>query len=113
MRVLGSSVLAMEVIIVLLAWALAQGLYPDSNQGLVLGLVLALEALLILAIAMLRKPWGVTLGWILQVAVLALGFLVPTMFIIGGIFVVLWFFAVRNGQRVDALRAERAAEADK
>jgi nitrogen fixation-related uncharacterized protein len=53
------------------------------------------------------------LGWILQVAVLALGFLVPTMFIIGGIFVVLWFFAVRNGQRVDALRAERAAEADK
>ena len=113
MRVLGSSVLAMEVIIVLLAWALAQGLYPDSNQALVLGLVLALEALLILAIAMLHKPWGVTLGWILQVAVLALGFLVPTMFIIGGIFVVLWFFAVRNGQRVDALRAERAAETER
>ena len=29
--------------------------------------------------------------------------------IVGGIFVVLWFFAVRNGSRIDALRAERAA----
>jgi hypothetical protein len=34
------------------------------------------------------------------------------MWIVGGIFVVLWFFAVRNGSRIDALRAERAAESD-
>lgn len=113
MRVLGSSVLGMEVIIVLLAWALAQGSNPTVNQGLLLGLVLALEALLIFTIAMLRRPWAVGLGWILQAAVLALGLLVPTMFIIGGIFAVLWFFAVRNGRRVDALRAERAAGTDK
>jgi hypothetical protein len=26
------------------------------------------------------------------------------MFIVGGIFAVLWYFAVRNGSRVDALR---------
>lgn len=112
MRVLGSAVLVMEVIIVMLAWALAQGSNPSVNQGLLLGFVLALEALLILAIVTLRKPWGVTFGWILQGAVLALGFLAPTMFIIGGIFTVLWFFAVRNGRRVDALRAEWAAEPD-
>jgi hypothetical protein len=37
---------------------------------------------------------------------------VPSMWIVGGIFVVLWFFAVRNGSRIDALRAERATESD-
>jgi hypothetical protein len=42
--------------------------------------------------------------------VVALGFLVPLMFIVGGIFAVLWYFAVRNGSRVDRLRAAYAAE---
>jgi hypothetical protein len=40
--------------------------------------------------------------------VLASGFWVPAMWIVGGIFVALWYLAVRNGTRVDALRAQRA-----
>ena len=47
---------------------------------------------------------GPVVGSFLQVVVVALGFLVPLMFIVGGIFAVLWYFAVRNGSRVDALR---------
>jgi len=31
---------------------------------------------------------------------------------VGGIFALLWFYAVRNGSRIDALRAQRAEEAD-
>jgi hypothetical protein len=31
---------------------------------------------------------------------------------VGLVFVALWFLAVRNGTRVDALRAQRAAEGE-
>ncbi|MCH9676387.1 MAG: DUF4233 domain-containing protein, partial [Actinomycetia bacterium] len=34
----------------------------------------------------------------------AAGIVVPTMFLVGGIFALLWFYAVRNGQRVDRAR---------
>jgi hypothetical protein len=33
------------------------------------------------------------------------------MFVVGGIFAVLWFIAVRTGRRVDALREAAQAEA--
>jgi hypothetical protein len=56
------------------------------------------------------RPWGPWWGSFLQFVVVALGFLVPLMFIVGGIFAVLWYFAVRNGSRVDRLRAAYAAE---
>jgi hypothetical protein len=38
------------------------------------------------------------------VIVIASGIAVPTMFFIGGLFALLWFYAVRNGQRVDRAR---------
>jgi hypothetical protein len=49
---------------------------------------------------------------VLQVAVVSIGFLVPLMFVVGGIFAVLWFIAVRTGRRVDALREAAQAEPD-
>lgn len=108
MRVLGSSVLAFEAIVVLLATALAtsNGSVADTGRAWIIGLVLMV--LLVLAIGTLRRPWGVAFGWILQVAVLATSLVVGwSMLIVGGIFAVLWFVAVRTGRRVDALRASR------
>ena len=68
---------------------------------------LALMVLLVLAIGVLGRPWGIAVGWAMQVLVLATSLVVGwTMLIVGGIFVVLWFLAVRNGRRVDALRAQ-------
>jgi hypothetical protein len=52
----------------------------------------------------ITKPIAVPIGWVLQVLVIASGIIVPTMFFIGGLFALLWFFAVRNGQRVDRAR---------
>ncbi len=46
----------------------------------------------ILAIGVLRFPWGVWVGWVLQVVLLATGFILPMMFFVGGLFVALWIF---------------------
>jgi hypothetical protein len=103
MKVLGSAVLAFEAIVVLLAIPAAT--FTNSADGRVAlagGLVLA--ALLLVAIGTLRRPWGVAFGWVLQVLVVASGLVVPAMFIAGGIFALLWFFAVRLGRQVDEAR---------
>ena len=108
-KVLGSAVLAIEAIIVLLAIPVAATNGSVANPGLAIGIGVGLAVILLLAVGTLGRPWGVGLGWVLQVAILATGLLVPLMFIVGAIFVILWFFAIRSGRRVDALRAERAA----
>ncbi len=112
MRVLGSTVLVLEAIVVFLAALVAAGTgaVGGARRSLLIGGVLALA--LIAGVGTLGRPFGVTVGWVLQGFVLAWGLWVPSMWIVGGIFVVLWFFAVRNGSRIDALRAERAAESD-
>ena len=110
MRVLGSSVLITEAIVVMLAALVAAGTGAIDSMGTSLAIGGVLAVVLIVAVGTLGNRFGITLGWILQALVLAWGFLVPAMWIVGGIFAVLWFFAVRNGSRVDALRAQRATQ---
>lgn len=74
--------------------------------GLGLGLGLALAALLIAG--MLRRPWAYALGWALQVAAIALGLLVATMFVLGAIFMALWATAYYLGAKIERERAEWA-----
>jgi hypothetical protein len=113
MRVLGTSVLICEAIVVLLAALVAggTGAADSMSTALLIGGVLAVA--LIVGAGLLRNPVvGITFGWILQLFVLAGGFWVPAMWVVGLVFVALWFLAVRNGTRVDALRAQRAAEGE-
>lgn len=110
MKVLCSSVLAIESIIVFLASLVASTNGSVSSQGLAIGVGSGIAILLILSVGVLRRPWGVAWGWVMQAVVLSIGFLVPLMFVVGGIFALLWFIAVRTGRRVDALReAAKAA----
>jgi hypothetical protein len=106
MRVLCSSVLAIEAIVVLLATSLAtsNGSVGSTTLAWIAGLVLML--LLFAAIGTLRRPWGLTFGWVLQALVLASALVVGwTMVVVGGVFVVLWWLAIHNGSRVDAMRS--------
>jgi len=103
MRVLGSTVLVFEAIVVLLAIPIAINV-SDANATFALVIGIALAGLLILTVGVIMKPIAVPIGWILQVLVIAAGIVVPTMFLVGGIFALLWFYAVRNGQRVDRAR---------
>jgi hypothetical protein len=103
MRVLGSTVLILEAIVVLLAIPIAINV-SDANATYALIIGIALAGLLVLSVGVITRPIAVPIGWVLQVLVIASGIVVPTMFFIGGLFALLWFYAVRNGQRVDRAR---------
>lgn len=103
MKTLGTAVLAMEIIVMLLAAPIAatNGALPDARAAIIgAGVVMVV---LLLAIGALRRgPRGVWVGWVAQAFVLACGFVVPMMFVVGGIFVALWFVALRLGRRVES-----------
>lgn len=103
MRVLGSTVLILEAIVVLLAIPIAINI-SNANATYALIIGIALAGLLVLTVGVITKPIAVPIGWVLQVLVVASGIVVPTMFFIGGLFALLWFYAVRNGQLVDRSR---------
>ena len=62
----------------------------------VLGLVLA---------GMLRHRWAYIAGSILQILVIATGFMVPTMYFLGVIFAIMWFLSIWLFRRVESAAA--------
>lgn len=108
-----SSVLVMEAFIAFFAALTAYGvlgreLGDAARTGLLAGGT-ALALVLGLAPAVLGRPWGYTAGWVLQVVFLATGFVLPTMFFVGGLSVLAWWYAVRTGARLDRENAARDA----
>jgi len=81
------------------ALAAAKGL-PTSSTFLLIGSLLAV--LCILDAGLLRRPWGITLGWALQLATLACAFIVPAMLAVGVLFGALWLMALVQGGAMDA-----------
>ncbi|MCD9197264.1 DUF4233 domain-containing protein [Aeromicrobium wangtongii] len=84
-----------------------------KTAALVLGLGLAL--LCILVAGSLRRPQAYLVGHAIQVAAIAMGFLVPIMFFVGLMFAALWFGAFFLGRKIEddkARWAREAAEAD-
>ncbi|WP_212910200.1 DUF4233 domain-containing protein [Streptomyces sp. TS71-3] len=69
----------------------------------------AVMLLSLLLCGMVTRPGGVQLGWALQVALVAAGFAVPAMFILGAAFAGLWWCSVHFGRKVDVAKAARAA----
>ncbi|MFF4268835.1 DUF4233 domain-containing protein [Streptomyces sp. NPDC001536] len=60
----------------------------------------------------ITRPGGIALGWVLQIALIASGFVVPTMFFLGVVFAALWWTSVHYGRKVDEAKARFAAQAD-
>ena len=60
----------------------------------------------------LRQEWAYNAGWTIQGAAVALGFLVTTMFFLGGIFALLWGSADLLGRKIERERAEAFARFD-
>lgn len=103
-----STILILEAFVVGFAGLVAHGL--DLAEPTVLWAVFGGVALgLVVAAVAVRLPGGLVVGSVLQLAVLGLGVAIPMVFVVGGIFVVLWVVAVRLGRRIDRERAERAA----
>lgn len=72
-----------------------------ASTYLLAGCLLALAC--ILAAGLLRFPWGVTLGWLVNLAAIASFVVVPVMAVVGAIFAALYWVALAQGRRMDAL----------
>ena len=75
----------------------------DASTALSVGLGLAVVCLLLAG--MLRAEWAYVAGYVLQVAAIALGFVVPVMFGLGAIFAALWAGADLLGRKIEHERA--------
>lgn len=110
-RTLGSMLMAFESFVVFFATLVAFGL-KVADGPTVWGVGLALSFLFIMTPAILGKKFSYAWGWFLQIVVVALGIWVPLMYVIGGIFVCLWAWAMIAGGTIDKARAvlDRKAE---
>ena len=64
-----------------------------------------LVALLLVAGRLAGGPVGIWIGWVLQVALIALGILLPLMYFIGAIFAAIWIYCFVTGRRLDRRKA--------
>lgn len=107
-----STILMLEAFVMVFAALVVHGLrnVPGTGPSVPLGLVWGLGGAMVLVLVVLSRwvgrPGGYLAGSLVQLPVLAAGFLVPMMFVVAGIFVVLWVVALRLGSRVDRERAE-------
>ncbi len=72
-----------------------------------IGLGLCVACLLLAGL--LRWEAAYLVGWVIQIAAIALGFVVPMMFVLGGIFALLWGTAYFLGRKIERERAEAYA----
>ncbi|GHH11726.1 DUF4233 domain-containing protein [Streptomyces rubradiris] len=110
MRTLCASTLIGEFFIIGFAGLVAMK-DPDlatSTVWLVSGIAMLLCVLLC---GMVTRPGGVALGWALQLALIASGVFVPTMYFMGAVFAALWWASVHFGRKVDEAKARFAAGA--
>ena len=108
MRVLTSVVLTFEWLVLALAIPVAINVaaVPESRAWTVFAIT---SILIVAALALMKTPVGVWLGWTVQVIALLSSIIVPTLAILALIFAGLYFAAVRLGRRVDDIKAQRAA----
>jgi hypothetical protein len=99
------TILILEAVLVFFATLVAYGLRL-APSGTIWAVGGTLSVVLILLSGLMSRPGGYLAGSIVQVFVLAGGFVIPMMFVVGVIFVVLWIVALRLGARIDRERAE-------
>lgn len=76
----------------------------DVPVGRALAIGLGLAVACVALAGLLRGEWAYYLGWAVQVAAVGLGFVVPMMFALGGIFALLWGSAYVLGRRIERER---------
>jgi hypothetical protein len=78
----------------------------DVATGTALAVGLGLAVVCLLLAGMLRAEWAYVTGYVVQVAAIGLGFVVPVMFGLGAIFAALWAAADLLGRKIERERAE-------
>jgi hypothetical protein len=114
-RTLCAAVLGFQSLIFALAIPVAVAVYGvDGAAAGWVGGSLAVACLLVAGL--LRFAWAYWLGWGIQAAAIASALVVPVMLVLGVIFALLWWGALRLGTKGDAaqaaFRAQAAADGD-
>jgi hypothetical protein len=103
-RGIAASVLVFEGMVVFFATLVALDL-SDVDDATLWWTGGTLAVACVLAAGLLGRPWGYLAGSALQVLVVAAGFLVPAMFVLGLVFAALWFLALHLGRKVARMQA--------
>ncbi len=104
MRRLCAVVLTLQAVVTALSIPVAISVaHADGTRAGIVGGVLAVAGLIIAGL--LRWRWAYVAGSVLQVLVIATGFVVTTMFFLGVIFAALWATAIWLGWRVEGASA--------
>ena len=78
----------------------------DVAAGTAISVGLGLAVVCLLLAGMLRAEWAYRAGYVVQVAAIGLGFVVPVMFGLGLFFAALWAGADLLGRKIERERAE-------
>lgn len=111
MRSVLLSVLIFEVIVFGLGIAVMLQV-SDVSLGLAVGGGATAAALALISAGLLRTPIGYPLAWLTQVVGILLGFLTPSMFVVGGMFAGLWAISFVLGKRLESGKREVIADHD-
>lgn len=102
-----SIVLGLEAILVFFIALTVYGLHAlPPLEAFVGGAILVL--VLALATRVVRYPWGVWIGWALQLVLLATGILLPALYIAAAFFIAMWIFCFVRARQIDRANASRA-----
>ena len=77
----------------------------DVPAGTAVSVGLGLAVVCLLLAGMLRAEWAYVAGYLVQVAAIGLGFVVPVMFGLGLVFAALWTAADQLGRKIERERA--------
>lgn len=109
MRTLCSSTLIGEFFVIGFAGLVAMK-HPDLSMATVWTVCGVAMAMCLLLCGVLGRPGALAVGWLLQAGLIASGFVVGTMFVLGVIFAALWWASIHFGRKVDEIKARHAAQ---
>jgi hypothetical protein len=109
MRVVGSTILCLQAVVLLLALPVATAV-NGVDAGTAWAACAGVALLCILTVGVITKPIGVALGWTAQIGTAALAFFVPWLLVLAVVFTLLWWGALRVTRKVAQVDAARHAE---
>lgn len=101
MRGIYSALLILEAIVVLMVPATIRQ-FGVGLTGFRFGAIIAVVVALVLLCGFIKKPWAYNAGWVLQGAVILMGFWVWAMFPLGIAFAAMWWYAGRLHRQLKA-----------
>ena len=109
MKILGASVLIAESMT--MGFAILLAMKDHSQAAIIYGCVVSF--LLFVAAGLVRRPGGFVIGSLMQIAMIAFGFVEPSFFIIGAVLIGLWVAAIVVGRKGEAARSALLAAGPK